>query len=115
KYIFLSFAGWVFNVKEAVDTYIFAIYLVNKIMGIVLVPFTLILAFSRPDIKNISVTISISLILLLFLYRYMVSYVPVRREIKVSSLHFLFYIFAFEVTPLLLIYKTLMLYLDKSL
>ena len=115
KFIFLSFAGWVFNVKEATDAYIFAIYLINKILGVILIPFTLVIAFSRADIKNISITVSILLILLLFLYRYMVSYGPVRREVKVSPLHFFFYVFAFEITPLLLIYKTLMLYLNKSL
>lgn len=115
KYIFLSFAGWVFNVKEAISAYIFAIYLVNKIMGIVLIPFILIVAFANYDIKNVSITVSLLIILLLFLYRYFVSYGPVTREIKVSPLHFLFYILAFEITPLLLIYKTLMLYLNKSL
>ena len=115
KYIFLSFAGWVFNVKEAISAYIFAIYLVNKIMGIVLIPFILIVAFANYDVKNVSITVSLLIILLLFLYRYFVSYGPVTREIKVSPLHFLFYILAFEITPLLLIYKTLMLYLNKSL
>lgn len=115
KYIFLSFAGWVFNVKEATDSYIFAIYLINKIIGVVLVPFTLVVAFSKADIINTSITISILLIFLLFLYRYLISYGAVRREVKVSPLHFFFYIIAFEITPLLLIYKTLMLYLNKSL
>jgi hypothetical protein len=115
KFIFLSFAGWVFNVKEATDAYIFAIYLINKILGVVLVPFTLVIAFAQSNIKNVSITISILLILMLFLYRYLVSYGPVRREVKVSPLHFIFYVFAFEITPLLLIYKTLMLYLNKSL
>ena len=115
KFIFLSFAGWVFNVKEATDAYIFAIYLINKILGVVLIPFTLVIAFSQSDIKNISITISILLILLLFLYRYIISYGPVRREVKVSPMHFFFYVCAFEITPLLLIYKTLMLYLNKSL
>lgn len=115
KYIFLRFAGWVFNVKEASEAYIFAVYLINKILGIILVPFTLVIAFSQPGILNISITISILLILLLFVYRYVVSYATIYREVKVSAFHFFIYIFAFEIIPLLLIYKTLMLYLNKSL
>lgn len=115
KYIFLSFAGWVFNVQEATSTYIFVIYLINKILGVVLIPFTLIMAFSQPAIINVSITISVLIVLLLFLYRYAISYGPVRREIKVTPLHFFFYVFAVEITPLLLIYKTLMIYLNKSL
>lgn len=112
KYIFLRFAGWVFNVKEATDAYIFAIYLINKIIGIMLIPFTLVMAFGQPELKNISITLSILLILSFFLYRYIISFAPVRREVKVSPLHFFLYVFALEITPLLLIYKTVMLYLD---
>lgn len=115
KFIFLSFAGWVFNVREATSAYIFAVYLINKILGVVLVPFTLVIAFSQSNIKNISITISILLILMLFLYRYAMSYGPVRREVRVSPIHFFFYVLAFEIIPLLLIYKTLTLYMNKSL
>ncbi len=115
KYIFLRFAGWVFNVKEASEAYIFAVYLINKILGIILVPFIIVIAFSQPEILNISITISILLILLLFVYRFVVSYATIYREVKVSPFHFFIYIFAFEIIPLLLIYKSLMLYLNKSL
>ncbi len=114
KFIFLSFAGWVFDVKEATEAYIFAVYLINKILGVILIPFTVLIAFSKPSVINISVTMSILIILLLYIYRYLVSYAPVRREVKVSMLHFFFYISAFEIVPLLLIYKTLIIFLDNS-
>jgi hypothetical protein len=115
KYLFLTFSGWVFNVKEATDTYIFVVYLINKIVGIVLIPFILILAFSNRQVVDIGVTLSFLVLLLLFLYRYLISYAPVRKEVKVSPLHFFFYILAFEITPLLLIYKVLANYLTGSL
>jgi hypothetical protein len=114
KYIVLSFSGWVFNVKEASETYIFITYLINKIIGILLVPFILIIAFANDQIKEVSITVSVLLLSLLFLYRYVISFAPVRREVKVSPLHFFFYIFAFEITPLLLIYKLLANYLHRS-
>lgn len=114
KFIFLSFAGWVFDVREATGAYIFSVYLINKILGVVLVPFILLVAFSEPAVANVSITISVLVVLLLYLYRYMVSYAPVRREVKVSLLHFLLYICAFEIMPLLLIYKTLIIFLDNS-
>jgi len=114
KFIFLSFAGWVFDVKEAAEAYIFAVYLINKILGVILIPFTLLIAFSESTVINISITISLLIILLLFIYRYLVSYTPVRREVKVNLLHFFFYICTFEIVPLLLIYKTLIIFLNKS-
>lgn len=114
KFIFLTFTGWVFDVKEATQGYIFAVYMVNKIIGVVLIPFTLLIAFSQPSVINISITFSLLLILFLYLYRYLVSYAPIRKEVKVSVLHFFFYICAFEIIPLLLIYKTLIIFLDNS-
>ncbi|MBC7507222.1 MAG: DUF4271 domain-containing protein [Ferruginibacter sp.] len=115
KYLLISFSGWVFNVKEAASTYIFAVYLVNKVLGILLLPFIFLLAFASQQIIEISTTISILLIILIFLYRYIISYSPVRREVKVSPLHFIIYILAFEILPLLFIYKSLILYLSITL
>lgn len=115
KYLFISFSGWVFNVKEAASTYIFAVYLVNKILGILLVPFIFLLAFASRQIIEISITISVLLIILIFIYRYIISYNPVRRDVKVSPLHFILYILAFEILPLLFIYKSLILYLNRTL
>lgn len=115
KFFFLTFAGWVFDVKEATETYIFAVYLVNKILGVLLIPFTFIIAFSTGQVVETSITISLLLIGLLFIYRYLLSFTPVLRAVKVNALQFLFCIFAFEIVPLLLIYKTLMIYFNKSL
>jgi hypothetical protein len=115
KYIFLVFAGWVFNVKEAAETYVFVVYLINKILGILLVPFILIMAFSKAEFIHPTVTISMIIVGLLFLYRYVISFAPVGREIKVSAWHFFFYVLAFEIVPFLLIYKLLAVYLLRTL
>jgi hypothetical protein len=115
KFLFLRFSGWLFNVKEATSTYIFIVYLINKVSGIVLIPFVIILAFSDLQIISIAVTLSLLILGLLFSYRYLISYAPVRKEIKVSPIHFFFYISAFEIIPLLLIYKVLMIYMARSL
>jgi hypothetical protein len=114
KFLFLRFSGWLFNVKEATGTYIFIVYLINKICGIVLIPFIIIVAFSNSEIISIAVTVSLLVLALLFSYRYLISYAPVTKEIKVSPVHFLFYICAFEIIPLLVIYKLLMIYIARS-
>lgn len=114
KYIFLTFSGWVFNAREAAATYIFIVYLINKIIGIVLVPFILVIAFSQSRLIAPAITVSLLLMLLLLSYRYLLSYGVVRRDIKVSWVHFSFYILAFEIAPLLLIYKVLDIYLNGT-
>ena len=114
KYITLQFAGWVFNVSAAIDHYIFIVYLINKIIGVLLIPFLLVMAFSSKAIIDISVVIALILVIALFVYRYIISFSPVRKEIKVSISHFFIYIIAIEFLPLLLICKMLIIYLNNS-
>lgn len=112
KYLFLRFAGWIFNSKEAAAGYIFIVFLVNKVIGILLVPFLLIVAFAAVPVAGVALTVSAVLIGLLFLYRYMVSFTTIRSNLKVNALHFFLYLCAGELLPLLLIYKVLINYID---
>jgi Domain of unknown function (DUF4271) len=114
KFLVLKFSGWIFNIKRATDRYIFIIFLANKIFGIFLLPFLLILAVSGSLVKDIMVTVSIVMAFIFFVYRFIVSYNPIRKEIKVNGFHFFLYLCAFEVAPLLLIYKVLLTYLEKA-
>ena len=43
------------------------------------------------------------------IYKFILSYSAVRKEVKLNSFHFILYILGFEVVPLLLIYKLLLL------
>ena len=110
KYLFLLFNGWVFNTKEAAGSYIFVVFLVNKVLGVALIPFILILCFANKQLILVSNTLSFGLILVLFTYRYWVSFVVIRNKLNVSGLHFLLYLCAVELLPLVLIYKVLLNY-----
>jgi hypothetical protein len=114
KFLVLKVMGWIFNISEATDTYIFVVFLVNKLLGVFLLPFLILLAFSSMKINGILVALSFTLVAVFFAYRYIISYAPVRKEVKVSQFHFLLYICALEVIPLLLIYKVLLNYLERS-
>lgn len=107
KYLFLAFSGWVFNVPEATNAYTFIVFLVNKVLGIVLIPFVLMITFSPLPIKQIAITISAGVAIVLFAYRYLISFGVIRANLKVSAFHFFLYLCAVELLPLLLIYKLL--------
>jgi len=107
KYLFLLFSGWVFNEKEAAGTYLFVVFLSNKIIGIMLVPFVLILAFSSMVLAEVAITVSLLIVGGMFLYRYVASLGTIRTSLKVNALHFFLYLCAVEVLPLLLMYKVL--------
>jgi hypothetical protein len=50
----------------------------------------------------------------MLLYRFAISYRPVRSEIKLSRIHFFLYLCAFEIAPLVLIYKVLLEFAGRS-
>jgi hypothetical protein len=53
------------------------------------------------------------MVFVLWAYRILASYRPVRNEIKLTPFYFFLYLCAFEIAPLLLIYKVLLTYLEK--
>ncbi len=111
KFVVLKFTSWIFNMQEAADTYVFIVFLVNKLLGIFLLPLLVLMAFSVSSWQSALITISYTLVFGFFAYRYIISFAPVRREVKVSQFHFFMYLCAFEIIPLLLIYKVLLSYL----
>lgn len=108
KFVLLKFTGWVFNLTKATDTYIFIVFLVNKMLGMLLLPFLVLIAFYGGQAQQVFVTLSLILIVVLFAYRFIFSFGPIRAEIKVNPFHFFLYLCAFEIAPLLLIYKVLL-------
>lgn len=109
KFIGLKITGWLFNVSNASDAYIFIVFIVNKVMGILLLPFLILLAFANEPLYGTAIYLSWLGIGLLLAYRFILSYSAIRKEVKLNSFHFVLYILGFEVVPLLLIYKLLLL------
>jgi hypothetical protein len=109
KYIGLKITGWLFNVSNATDSYTFIVFIINKMLGIFLLPFLLLLAFANDPLYGSVMVISWLGIGLLLIYRFILSYGALRKEVKLNSFHFILYILGFEVIPLLLIYKLLLL------
>jgi hypothetical protein len=105
KYCILKFIGWMSEMQQAADNYIFVIFLVNKIIGIILVPFIIILAFSTPLWVNYTTIFSLLLLGLFFLSRYIKTYGILEYKFPLRPFHFIIYITALEIVPLLLIYK----------
>ena len=114
KFVILRIIGWIFNINRAVETYLFVVFMTNKIIGIFLLPFLVLIAFSGPPMTEIGITLSIIMIFIFFIYRFIASYSTLHKEIKISGLHFFLYLCAFEIAPLLLIYKVLVTYLEKA-
>ena len=114
KFVILRLTGWIFNINRAVETYLFVVFMTNKIIGIFLLPFLVLISFAGSPGTEIGITFSISMICIFYIYRIIAGYATLHKEIKISGLHFILYLCAFEIAPLLLIYKVLVTYLEKA-
>lgn len=105
KYVFLNFIGWVFNEREAMESYTFVVFLSNKITAIILLPFLFVLSFTGGDIAAIGLIATYILLGVVLLYRYFVAMSSLRNELSFHPVHFFLYLCAVEILPLLLIFK----------
>ena len=114
RFCMLKLCGWIFNMTRAADNYIFIVFMINKIGGFALLPFLIIMSFSDTMTIEIAMTFSMVMISILVLYRITACYASLRSEIKLSLFHYFIYLCAFEIAPLLLIYKVVLTYLKKA-
>ncbi len=114
KYSILKFAGWITGNRETASIYIFVVFMINKIIGILLLPLLILLVFANPVYLHSIMILSFSVLGLLLLLRYFKSYGLLQNRLKMSTLHFILLITSVEILPLLLIYKALMLFLNKN-
>ena len=114
KYLSLKLLGWIFQVSDVIDGYIFIVFTTNKVIGMAVMPFLVMLAFTYGLINVIAMNLSIMVVIALYAYRFFLSYVSLRRQISISFFHFFLYLCAFEVIPLLLINKLLFRFLGET-
>lgn len=114
KYLSIRICGWLFSMKEAADSYVFIVFVINKMMGIALLPFLILLGFTEAGFYSVAMTLSWIAVFCLFVYRFILAYAAIRNQVKVNPFHFFLYLLAFEIAPLLLVYKGLLLFLRIS-
>lgn len=105
KFCILKFMGWVADISQTTDNYIFAIFLVNKITGILLIPIIILLAFMKREWVPIVANLSFMVLILFFLSRYVKSYGAIERKMPLNPFHFIIYIAGGEIIPLIILYK----------
>jgi hypothetical protein len=107
KYAVIKFSGWSFRVESITEHYLFNVFLVNKILAIILLPFIVLLAFATPVIAQPALIVSFILILVLFVNRYLRSWQVFGSFFQYSKFHFFTYLCASELLPLAVLMKLL--------
>jgi hypothetical protein len=110
KFLGLKVAGWLFNIEGIADAYIFVVFIINKVVGIFLLPFLILLSFIQGDAYTVALVLSWCGIGILIVYRFLLTYASIRNQVRFNPFHFFLYLCAFEIAPLLLIYKALLFF-----
>lgn len=108
KYFVIRFSGWAFDLKGVTDTYLFNVFLVNKILAIALFPFTVVMAFQDRSWSSVAVVLSFILIVALLISRYVKSWQVLGSFFHYSKFHFFTYLCASEIMPLAVLTKFLL-------
>ena len=119
KHILLSIASWLFPVGKEVQRYNFLIVIFNCVLGLFLLPFNFLLAFSTapdffsdistPEIsdtyKNFLPFWTLGLVSIFYIYRGIRSASIGSKFLADNLFHFLLYLCAVEIAPVLLLIK----------
>lgn len=111
KFCFLKFLGWISGITDVTNHYIFIIFLVNKLLAIILIPFIILMAFGKEEWMSIYITFGLLIVGVLILTRYIKSYGLLRQKFPVTVFHFILFFIGAELLPLLIIYKVAVNYL----
>mgnify|MGYP000456692401 CR=1 FL=1 len=107
KYAVMLFSGWAFNVRVIISHYMYNVFLINKVISVMLLPFIIVLAFAQPAIALPAMIVSLTLIILLFINRYIRSWQVLGSFFQYSKFHFFAYLCASELLPMALLTKLL--------
>ena len=111
KHILIFLFNWIFPSLKALIIYNFTILLFNISLGIFLLPINLIAAYSVPAISSIFLIFGIVLIAIMYLLRLFRGFLVTYNYFSISIFHFFIYLCAFEILPLLFLYKFFVNYL----
>lgn len=115
KYIVLQISGWLTGFRHDAENYIFIVFLSNKVLSLFLLPMILVIAFADSDVSYIAKILSFLVIAFMVLLRYVRAFGVLNLNLSLTKFHFFLYIVGVELLPIFLIYKTLMIFLNKSL
>jgi hypothetical protein len=108
KHAMLALTAWLIKVGTVVQRYNFLILIFNCILGLFLVPFNLLLAFSG-EYQGLLVFWMLGLAAIFYLYRTLRSSVIGSKFLADDQFHFLLYLCTVEIAPVLLVIKLAMM------
>lgn len=105
KYLFLQFMGWIFNVREPIEGYVFIVFLNNKISGILMLFAAFLMAFADPVSGFFIFRLSLFLLGIVFVIRYIRGFQVFSKQARLGVFNFLIAVISLEILPSAVVLK----------
>lgn len=105
KMVLLKGLGEVFNIDKPVATYIFNIFLINNMLGLLLLPVVITTAYVVTDSTWYALYTGVAIVIISFIYRMVrafIIWIPLKG---VSFFYLMLYFCTLEIAPLIIIVK----------
>lgn len=105
KFLILKIIGWLFDLDREMATYIFNIFLINNVLGLILVPIAALMAYSPSIESHFLAYISLWLIGIAFFYRLVRGMLSGISVSGFSPIYLFLYLCTLEIAPLLVLIR----------
>lgn len=113
KFFLMQLLTYILDQKAAGKIYLFRFFLVNQVAAMFFTVFIIILLLGKNLDMALVFKTGIVVTAIFYTFRLFYSTLPYRRITKINWLHYVFFICCVELLPLLLIQKTINLYIIK--
>lgn len=109
KHLLLFFVQSVFPISKEIKLYSFSVMVFSIILGIILLPVNILGAFAPEGLAKIAIWGGLGAILAIYLFRSLRGLSVGSRYIMLHSFHFLLYLCAVEILPVVVLLKFILL------
>jgi len=102
KSLVLQLVGWIFSDSERISEYIFNVFLINKILGLSLIPIVVLATYLSSG-QEVLLHVGISLVVLFYVYRLFRGYFIGRDNANLSQFYIFLYLCTLEILPLIIV------------
>ncbi len=108
KHLLLRSIGFIFPVEKEVKLYNFQIVVFAIVIGLILTPVNILLAYGPEPLSNNLIYLSLVLLALIYIFRYLRSLLIANRFLLFHKFHFLLYICSVEIAPVMVLVKLIL-------
>ncbi len=105
KHLLLILLGGIFPLSKEIRQYSFTIVIFSIILGLALVPFNLLIAFTDPDLARVLIYATLAVIAGAYAYRSIRALIIASSHISLHTFHFFMYLCTAEIAPVILVTK----------